>query len=103
MEDLILRFPHISKQIFANLCNQDLTKSREVCKLWCQSIDTEKTLWLRRIKEYIPDPQEFHQLWARVLHTISTEHIQELAYAVQSEGLHIPAEPIKKKFWRNQL
>jgi hypothetical protein len=39
MRDLILRFPYVAEQIFQQLNNEDLAKSREVERLWQKFID----------------------------------------------------------------
>ena len=47
MRDLILRFPHVAEQIFQQLDNENLAKSREVEKLWKKFIDERNYPWLR--------------------------------------------------------
>ena len=47
MRDLILRFPHLAEQIFEQLDNEDLAKSREVERLWQKFIDERNYPWLR--------------------------------------------------------
>jgi len=47
MRDLILRFPHVAEQIFQQLDNEGLAKSREVEKLWKKFIDERNYPWLR--------------------------------------------------------
>ena len=47
MEQLILRFPHVTEQIFQQLENKDLAKCREVKKLWQKFIDERNYPWLR--------------------------------------------------------
>ena len=47
MRDLILRFPHVAEQIFQQLNNEDLAKSREVERLWQKFIDERNYPWLR--------------------------------------------------------
>ena len=47
MRDLILRFPHLAEQIFKQLDNEDLAKSREVEWLWKKFIDERNYPWLR--------------------------------------------------------
>ena len=46
MRELILRFPHVAEQIFQQLNNQDLAKSREVERLWQKFIDERNYPWL---------------------------------------------------------
>jgi hypothetical protein len=47
MEELILRFPHVAEQIFQQLDNKDLAKSRQVERLWLKFIDERNYPWLR--------------------------------------------------------
>ena len=47
MRELILRIPHLAEQIFQQLENEDLAKSREVEKLWQKFIDERNYPWLR--------------------------------------------------------
>ena len=81
MEDLNLRFPHISWQIFANLSNKDLAQCREVSTSFCDFIDNEKIPWIRMIKKYVQSPQQ-QEVWRRLLRRINTEIERELACSV---------------------
>ena len=47
LRDLILRFPHLAEQIFQQLDNESLAKSRQVEKLWQKFIDERNYPWLR--------------------------------------------------------
>ena len=86
MDDFILRYPLVSNQIHRNLTNQELAICRTTSKTWCESIDNHKTIWFRRIKKYLPFPEEFPRLWGKVLGRISTETVQLLAYAIQDQS-----------------
>ena len=46
MEDLMLKFPHLSEQIFQKLNNESLFKSREVARSWKYFIDERNYSWL---------------------------------------------------------
>ena len=50
MEETILRFPHLGRQIFEKLNNQSLTTSRKIGKNWKSFIDNEKFLTFAIIK-----------------------------------------------------
>ena len=52
MEQLILRFSHVTEQIFQQLENKDLAKCREVKKLWQKFIDEQKTIPLRKLQAW---------------------------------------------------
>ena len=51
MEETILRFPHLGRQIFEKLNNQSLTTSRKIGKNWKSFIDNEKFLTFAIIKK----------------------------------------------------
>ena len=57
MEEVLVRFHQIGKQIFEELDNQSLTKCREVNESWRGFIDGEKTISFRMIKSLtnVPD------------------------------------------------
>jgi hypothetical protein len=52
MDELFERFPHIGKQIFEELDNDNLTECREVCKSWQTFIDNEKITWNRILMKF---------------------------------------------------
>ena len=58
MEEVIQRFPNISRQIFKNLDNESLVLCREVCKTWKNCIDREKFYWIRIIIKYLQYSEE---------------------------------------------
>ena len=67
MEDLLLRFPHISEEIFGNLNDKSLVECREVCKSWCNSVD-DKQCWVRLIRNYTRlCHKDFQKSWRKVL------------------------------------
>lgn len=47
MEEVLIQFDLISKQIFTKLKNKDLAKCREAERSWQNFIDEEKLLWIR--------------------------------------------------------
>jgi hypothetical protein len=62
MKDLIFRFPHVAEQIFQQLNDEDLAKSREVEKLWQKFIDERNYPWLRivNIPTILQDGDTYH-------------------------------------------
>ena len=52
MEDMLWKFPHIGQQIFNELNDNDLTKSREISQSWRKFIDEEKISWNRILLKY---------------------------------------------------
>ena len=59
MDEIILRFPEISKQIFNNLDNQNLTKCRAVSQSWKESIEERKYFWIRKIQKIRQNMPDF--------------------------------------------
>ena len=53
MEEIVIRFPVIAQQILEQLDNQNLTKCRTVDKIICSSIDKNRLIWTRMIKNDI--------------------------------------------------
>ena len=52
MEELFVRFPHLSENIFSKLNYQSLVTCREVSKTWNNSIEVEQSSYLKIIKGY---------------------------------------------------
>ena len=52
MEELFVRFPHLSEKIYSKLNYQSLVTCREVSKTWNNSIEVEKSSYLKIIKDY---------------------------------------------------
>ena len=81
MEEILGRFSGLGKRIYDLLDDQDLAKSRRVSKIWKNSIDREKTIWLRMIKKQVSDFNKSKD-WQRVLFKIPTNTAKDLAKAV---------------------
>ena len=81
MEEIFQRFPGLGMQIYDLLDNKDLAKSRRVSKIWKNSIDREKTIWLRMIKKQVGDINK-SQDWQNVVFKIPTDLAKALAKAV---------------------
>jgi len=60
MDEVILRFPTVAKNLFKEIDNEGLTRCKEVSKLWCNVINNQKDLWLRIIRLQYEGPS---QLW----------------------------------------
>ena len=52
MEKLFEEYPLSPKEIFEELDNKNLTKCRQVCKLWRDFIDNEKIVWNRILMKF---------------------------------------------------
>ena len=88
MEELFLRFSHLSENIFDQLDDVSFAKCRSVSKQWKVNIDKGKTHHVRKImttvkKHYVDD--EIHP-WKRVLFKASTYTIIALSEAVEGSN-----------------
>ena len=59
MEEALLRFPHLGTQIFKNLDDSNLAKSREVARSWLKFIDSKEMPWKRIQKNWERSLQEY--------------------------------------------
>ena len=91
MEDILLRFPQITKQIFSNLDTKSLVKSREVSTSWKHAIEDRKYFWVRMIKATAchKGAPLSKKLWGRSLENATTNSIRELANIYMRDELKI--------------
>ena len=61
MEEVFLRFPHLSENVFGSLNNEFLAKSKEVCRSWYDYLDDQKFLQIRadKVKLVIETVEKF--------------------------------------------
>ena len=83
MEELILRFGHITKQIFSNLDDKSLSDCREVSKSWRNFLDGQKFLHIRIIQSHIEKKHEIGEPWKKLLKISNSEMIILLNSAVK--------------------
>ena len=64
MEEIFLRFSHLSETIFDSLNSESLAKSKEVCRSWYQYLDKQKFLHSRaeKVKEVVKTVEIFEQI-----------------------------------------
>ena len=64
MEEIFLRFSHLSETIFDSLNSESLAKSKEVCRSWYQYLDKQKFLHSRaeKVKEVVKTVEMFEQI-----------------------------------------
>ena len=62
MEEVFLRFPHLSEDIFNNLDNETLANCEEASKVWFAHLDDQNFLRLRRVEMIKETIGKFHQL-----------------------------------------
>ena len=64
MEEVFLRFPHLSENIFGSLKSEFLAKSKEVCRSWYDYLDDQKFLQIRadKVKLVIETVEKFEHI-----------------------------------------
>ena len=65
MEEIFLRFPHLTEQIFEHLDNRSLARSREVSKTWNKYLEKQKFLHIRIIKSMIEKYDKVGEPWKK--------------------------------------
>ena len=86
MEEIVIRFPMIAQQILEQLDNQNLTKCRTVNKMLCSSIDENRLIWTRMIKNYIKVNGKFRKSWKLVMKKVPVKCLEDLALTTQKFG-----------------
>ena len=67
MDEVILRFPTVANNIFKEIDNEGLTKCKEISKLWCDSINNQKDIWLRIIRLQYDGPSQLWKMEGKML------------------------------------
>ena len=83
LDEMMLRFPHIVKDVFEELDNKSLKKCRIVSRTCCDFIDNQKFYWIRQIQNGV-NMKKYQQQWNKVLKSTPTEDVKEMF-----EGLNI--------------
>ena len=79
-ETFIARFPELSEQIFEQLNNEDLIKSIEVSKAWCDLID-KRLVWKRMIQSCTKRVKKHRYEFNLVFKKIPSEILKKFALA----------------------
>ena len=77
LEEMMLRFPHIVRDIFKKVDNKSLTNFRNVSRVYCDFIDYEFFHSVRKIQGR-ERMTEFQQQWDKVLKNIPTQVRKEI-------------------------
>ena len=83
MEEILLRFPHLSEEIFDLLDNKSLGKSRKVDRHWNVYIAKQKFYSIRIIKITVGRFQKVGPEWNKLLSKSTTKTTTDLQKAVQ--------------------
>ena len=82
LDETMLRFPHIVRDIFKEVDNKSLTNCRNVSRACCDFIDNEKFYWVRKIQNYV-SMKTFLQQWQKVLRNIPTKNIKDIFVTIK--------------------
>ena len=93
MEEVNLRFQHISEEIFKCLDNESLTICQEVGRNWNVFLEGQKFFQARTILETVKKKQKVGKSWFEVLKKCNTTTIMALRIAVE----HFDMEPLRCK------
>ena len=83
MEELILRFSHLSENIFKSLSNGSIARCTKVSKFWHNYLNNQKFVEIRKIKATVAQFHVIGEAWNEVNDTVSTKTIMDLGQAVQ--------------------
>ena len=95
MEELALRFPRLSEDVFKFLDNGNIATFRKVGRAWGKYLDDLKFVKLRMIKATVGQFHSIGKSWNQVFETANTETIDILQ--------HLVVQFYKEKhFWNSQ-
>ena len=83
MEEVNLRFQHLSEQIFSCLDNESLINCQEVSRSWNIYLDRQKFLQARIILEIVNRTHKVGKSWFEVFKKCNTKTITDLRVAVE--------------------
>ena len=84
MEDLGRKFPLISQIILNNVDDKSLTKFRKASRKNSNCLDNERFYWIRNIKRYFANFEEFQESWKKVINKTPVDFLKDLAIDVHS-------------------
>ena len=87
MEEIFSRFPGLCDRILKHLDEKNLAKCRKINYTWKNSIDNEKTIWIRMIQRHV-DNFNTSLDWKLSLFRTSKSTIKELAIGKQNFQLN---------------
>ena len=83
IEIMIARFPHVATDIFKELDNKTLTTCRNLSRLCCDYLDSEKILSIRMIQSFRNNIGISCPHWNKVLKNTPVQLLKELAVSTQ--------------------
>ena len=102
MEEVNIRFQHISEQIFGYLDNESLANCQEVCRTWNSFIDGQKFFHARIILETVTKNHKVGRSWFQVFKKCNTKTVGDLRTAVeqlyQESGIFASSTPVSREY-----
>ena len=83
MDILCKRFPLVVKRVLDNLDDQSLIRSKEASRRIAESLDNEKSYWIRILKKHNEKFTGCEESWREVIHKVPIDFVKQLAIAVQ--------------------
>ena len=83
MEELIVRFPHLSEAIYDFIDNQSLSNCVKVDRYWQNYLRNQKFFEIRIIKATVKQFHNMGETWNKIFKSASTEIIFAFGNAVQ--------------------
>ena len=82
MENICERFPVITQMILNNVDDRSLINFKETSRDNDEMLKSERFYWIRIVKKYNGNFQEFHESWLKVINKSPVEIVKELSLAV---------------------
>ena len=82
MENICERFPVITQMILNNVDDRSLINFKETSRDNDEMLNSERFYWIRIMKKYNGNFQEFYESWLKVINKSPVEIVEELALTV---------------------
>ena len=83
MEEILLKFSHLSEEIFDCLDNESMFDCKEVSKIWCDYISEQKFYHIRMIRLTVGKFHEVGKAWENLCRKSTANTIIELRLAAE--------------------
>ena len=83
MEEILLKFSHLSEEIFDCLDNESMIDCKEVSKIWCDYISEQKFYHIRMIRLTVGKFHEVGKAWENLCRKSTANTIIELRLAAE--------------------
>ena len=96
IEEIFWRLPHVGTQILEKLDIQSLGRCREVNSWWKKIIDSDKTIFIRKIQQYVCLPNNSVK---KKLQKNTSKFLKELCFFVEEGNYEWPKSPLALFFY----